>query len=111
MKHNKRLDPEAKSSYLTPQYGNPEHGDEIISRPAGKDIAMGNDRIPWVFQPFAALWNLLALALGITGRLIALILGLAFTVMGIIFMLTILGVPAGLVLAALGFLLIARSLF
>lgn len=72
---------------------------------------MKNDRTPWIFQPFVAVWNLLALVLNLTGRLIAFIIGVLSVVLGIVLLLTILAAPAGLVLIVFGFLFIIRSLF
>ncbi len=72
---------------------------------------MPDNRTPWMFWPFAALWNLLALLLGLTGRLVAGILGLVFMLVGLVLMLTIIGAPAGMVLVIAGLLLLVRSLF
>lgn len=66
---------------------------------------------PWFLWPFAALWDLFALILGLTGRLLGAILGLVFMILGIILTMTVLGAPVGVPLAILGFLLLIRSLF
>ena len=72
---------------------------------------MREHRTPWILWPFVAIWKLLALILGLTGRLVAGILGLGFMLVGVIFMLTVIGVPAGVALFIAGLLLLARSLF
>ena len=37
---------------------------------------------PWYLWPFVALWKLLALIVGLTGRLVAVLLGLALWLLG-----------------------------
>jgi hypothetical protein len=66
---------------------------------------------PWIFWPFAALWDFLAFILRLTGRILGAILGLVMMVVGIALALTVVGVPVGVPLAILGFLLLLRSLF
>ena len=69
------------------------------------------DKTPWYLWPFIAVWNLLALVLNITGRLLAGILGLVLMVLGIALTMTVAGAPLGIPFAILGFLLIIRSVF
>ena len=66
---------------------------------------------PWFLWPFAAVWNLLALVLNITGRVLAGILGVGLMVVGIAFTMTVAGAPVGIPFAILGLLLIIRSIF
>ena len=66
---------------------------------------------PWILWPFAALWDLFAFILGVTGRLVGAILGLALMIVGLILTVTVLGAPIGIPLAIFGFLLVIRSLF
>jgi hypothetical protein len=66
---------------------------------------------PWILWPFAALWDLLAFVLRITGRLLALVLGAILMMLGIGLTLTVVGAPLGVPVAILGFLLLVRSLF
>jgi hypothetical protein len=105
------LTPAGKQHTLGNHAGYGQPGESFVQMSDGKECAMGNNSTTWIFWPFIALWNLLALILNLTGRLIAFVLGLAFMGLGILCMLTILGAPAGLVLIILGFLLIIRSLF
>ena len=69
------------------------------------------DKEQWFLWPFIAAWNLLALVLNITGRLLAGILGLVLMVLGIALTMTVAGAPLGIPFAILGFLLIIRSVF
>jgi len=66
---------------------------------------------PWFVRPFVAMWELLAIVLKITGRLLAGILGLGLMAAGIAAGMTVIGAPVGIPLAILGFLLIIRSVF
>ncbi len=68
-------------------------------------------RIPWYLWPFVALWELLTFILSLTGRLVAAVLGLALTIVGLILTVTIIAAPVGIPLVVLGFLLMLRSIF
>jgi hypothetical protein len=71
-----------------------------------------NDRrIPWLLWPFYAVWRLLTFILGITGRIICAILGLAMMAAGVAVTLSIVAAPIGIPLAVFGFLLLIRALF
>ena len=65
----------------------------------------------WFLWPFVAVWDLLALVLNITGRVLAAILGIGLMVVGIALTMTIAAAPVGIPLAILGFLLMIRSIF
>lgn len=67
--------------------------------------------VPWFLWPFAALWDLLALVLRFTGRLVAGVLGFILMVLGVVATLTVVGAPVGIPLILLGFLLMLRSVF
>jgi hypothetical protein len=64
-----------------------------------------------LFWPFIALWKLLAGILNLTGRLVGTVLGLAFMIVGLVLIFTVILVPVGIPLLAGGTLLIVRSLF
>jgi hypothetical protein len=66
---------------------------------------------PWLFWPFAALWDLLAFILRLTGRVLGVILGVVLMGVGILIALTVVGAPLGVPLAILGFMLLVRSMF
>ena len=68
-------------------------------------------KVPWFLWPFVAVWDLLALVLNITGRVLAAILGVGLMVVGIALTMTVAGAPVGIPLAILGFLLMIRSIF
>jgi len=67
--------------------------------------------ISWVLWPFAALWKLLAVIVELTGRFVAMVLGIVFIIVGVILILTIIGAIIGAPLAIVGFLLILRGIF
>ena len=63
------------------------------------------NRIPWYLWPFAALWKLLAVIVEMTGRLVAMILGIVLMIVGVLISLTIVGAIVGVPLAVVGLLL------
>jgi len=67
--------------------------------------------IPWVLWPFAALWKLLAVIVEMTGRFVAMILGIVLIIAGVIVSLTIVGAIVGIPLAVIGLLLLLRGIF
>jgi len=67
--------------------------------------------IPWVLWPFAALWKLLAVIVELTGRFVAMALGIIFIIVGVIISLTIVGAIVGVPLAIVGLLLMLRGIF
>jgi hypothetical protein len=66
---------------------------------------------PWYLWPFVAIWRLVAGIVELTGRLLAVVLGLALMIIGIVVSLTIIGAVIGVPLIIVGFLLILRGLF
>ena len=46
-------------------------------------------RIPWILWPFWALWKLIAGIVTATGRLVAVILGLVFLILGVVLTVTV----------------------
>ena len=67
--------------------------------------------VPLLLWPFWAIWRLLALIVGLTGRLVAVILGIVFLIVGVLVSVTVVGAIIGIPLALLGFLLLLRGLF
>jgi hypothetical protein len=59
--------------------------------------------VPLLLWPFWAIWKLLALILGLTGRLIAAILGLVLMIVGVILTITVVGAVIGIPLIVFGF--------
>jgi len=68
-------------------------------------------KTPWVLWPFVAIWRFLTFILEITGRLVAIILGCVFMIVGVIVSLTVIGAIVGVPIAIFGFLLVMRGLF
>ncbi len=67
--------------------------------------------IPWYLWPFAAIWKLLAVIVEMTGRFVAMVLGLVLILVGFIVSLTIVGAIVGIPLALIGLLLLLRGIF
>jgi hypothetical protein len=67
--------------------------------------------VPWYLWPFVALWKLITIVVEMTGRLVALILGLVFVLVGVLISLTIVGAIVGIPLAIVGILLFLRGIF
>ncbi|MGA7192001.1 MAG: hypothetical protein WBW94_00105 [Anaerolineales bacterium] len=61
--------------------------------------------------PFAMLWHLLATIVGLTGRFVAMILGIIFICVGVIVSLTLIGAIVGIPLAMVGLLLFLKGIF
>jgi hypothetical protein len=68
-------------------------------------------RVPWYLWPFVALWRLLAVIVEMTGRFVAMVLGIVFIVVGVIVSLTVVGAIVGIPLALIGLLLFLRGIF
>jgi len=69
------------------------------------------NHIPWYLWPFAALWKLLAVIVELTGRFVAMVLGIVLIIVGVIVSLTIVGAIVGVPLAIIGLLLLFRGMF
>jgi hypothetical protein len=67
--------------------------------------------VPWYLWPFAFVWGLVTWILRLTGRLLAVILGSVFMVVGVLISLTVIGAILGVPLALIGFLLVLRGIF
>jgi hypothetical protein len=61
--------------------------------------------------PFAAIWNLVAYIVMLTGRLLAVILGFVFLILGVILTVTMIGAIIGIPLGIIGVLMIIRGLW
>ncbi len=64
-----------------------------------------------LFWPFTAFWKLVGSIMNLTGRLIAVILGFSFLIIGIILSFSIIGAIIGIPLVILGFTMIIRGFF
>jgi len=68
-------------------------------------------RTPWYLWPFVALWRLVSGILVVTGRLVAVVLGLVFVLVGALLSATVVGAIVGVPLILFGGLLVIRGLF
>jgi hypothetical protein len=67
-------------------------------------ITQERNRTPWYLWPFVAIWKLLAIIVEMTGRLVAMILGIVFMIVGVLVSLTIVGAIVGVPMAIIGLL-------
>jgi hypothetical protein len=74
------------------------------------DTNARHNHTPWFLWPFVAIWRLLAIIVEMTGRFVAMVLGIVFIVVGVIVSLTIVGAILGVPLAIIGLLLFLRGL-
>lgn len=65
----------------------------------------------WYLRPFAAAWDVLALVINLTGRLLGIVLAIVVMAVGIVLTMTIAGAPVGIPMAVLGLLVMIRCLF
>jgi hypothetical protein len=65
----------------------------------------------WLLRPFAWLWNLIATIVMLTGRVLAVILGLALMLLGVILTITVVGAIVGIPLFIIGLLITIRGLW
>jgi hypothetical protein len=68
-------------------------------------------RIPWYLWPFAALWKLLAVIVEMTGRFVAMLIGILLMIVGVLLSLTLIGAIIGVPLAIVGLLLFIKGIF
>jgi hypothetical protein len=68
-------------------------------------------KTPWYLWPFVALWRLIGGILVLTGRLVAMILGLVLVLVGALLSATVVGAIVGVPLILFGGLLVVRGLF
>lgn len=68
-------------------------------------------KTPWFLWPFVALWRLVTWILEMTGRFVAILLGIVFMVVGVIVTLTVIGAIVGVPMFLFGVLLVLRGLF
>ena len=68
-------------------------------------------QVPWYLWPFAAIWKLLAVIVEMTGRFVAMIIGIVLMIVGLLVSLTVVGAIVGVPLAIVGFLLFLKGIF
>jgi len=69
------------------------------------------NHVPWILWPFWAIWKLVEFILSLTGRLLAVVLGLILMIVGVVLSLPLIGAIIGVPLIIIGFLLTLRGLF
>lgn len=72
---------------------------------------IGYKKVHCLLWPFVFIWNLVAYIVMLTGRLIAVILGLVLLLVGVILSFTLVGACVGVPLAVLGLLMVIRGLW
>lgn len=65
----------------------------------------------WVLWPLRALWRLLTWILELTGRFVAVTIGVVLMIGGAVISVTVIGAIIGVPLAVFGFMLVLRGLF
>lgn len=70
-----------------------------------------SQKVPWYLWPFWAIWRLVATVVNLTGRLLAVILGFALMIAGVLLSITVIGAIIGIPLILFGVLLVIRGLF
>jgi len=68
-------------------------------------------KTPILLLPFVWLWRLLGFVLVLTGRIVCALMGLALMITGVGLTMSVVGIPVGIPLSILGFLLLIRALF
>lgn len=80
-------------------------------QPLEENMAHATKHAHWFWWPFIALWRLLATIVELTGRFIAIVLGLVLMLAGFLVSLTIIGAIVGIPLIIIGFMLAIRGIF
>ncbi len=64
-----------------------------------------------ILWPFRFVWQLVTTILGLTGRLVAVLVGMGLVVIGVVLTVTVVGAVIGIPLILLGLVLVARGIF
>jgi hypothetical protein len=80
-------------------------------QPLEENMAHATKHVHWFWWPLIALWRLLATIVELTGRFIAIVLGLVLMLAGFLVSLTIIGAIVGIPLIIIGFMLAIRGIF
>lgn len=67
--------------------------------------------IPILLTPFVWLWQLVTFIIGLTGRLLAVIIGFVLLIVGLLLTLTIIGAIVGIPMLIVGLALVLRGIF
>jgi hypothetical protein len=74
-------------------------------------MAENKRKTPWFLWPFKAIWDLVVWIVSLTGRVVAVILGLVLIIVGVVLTITVVGAIVGIPLVVLGLLLVIRGLW
>jgi hypothetical protein len=66
---------------------------------------------PCLLRPFIWLWNFIAYIITLTGRFLAVILGIVLMILGAVLTITVVGAIVGIPLIIMGVLLVVRGLW
>jgi len=84
---------------------------DIFSLEVEMTTSQGKHQAPWYLWPFVAIWKLLAVIVEMTGRLVAMIIGIVLMLVGVLISLTFIGAIVGIPLAIVGLLLFVKGIF
>jgi hypothetical protein len=76
-----------------------------------ENMAVPRKKTPCLLWPFVALWDLVIWIVSLTGRLVAVVLGLALLLVGGILTALVITAPLGIPLALFGLLLVVKGLW
>ena len=65
----------------------------------------------WLLWPFVWLWNLVVTIVMLTGRFVAVVLGLVLMIVGVVLTITVVGAIVGIPMLVIGLLLVVRGLW
>ncbi|MBI4674042.1 MAG: hypothetical protein HY741_20540 [Chloroflexi bacterium] len=74
-------------------------------------MAVRTESTPLLLTPFVWLWNLVTFILGLTGRLLAVVLGFVLLIVGLLLTVTVIGAIVGIPMLIVGLALVLRGLF
>ena len=65
--------------------------------------------VPWYLWPFWVIWEFIAMIVGMTGRIIAVVLGFVLMVVGVILSVTVVGLIVGAPMIVIGLMILVRN--
>jgi len=74
-------------------------------------VTESRKKTPLLLWPFKAIWDLIVYIVSLTGRLVAVILGLVLLLVGVILTVTVVGAIIGIPIGIFGLLLVVRGLW
>jgi hypothetical protein len=83
----------------------------VEAKMTGQEKETNRKNVPWYLWPFWAIWKLVVGIVAATGRLVAVIIGLVFLIVGVVLTVTVIGAIVGIPFIIFGLLLMVRGLF